>query len=135
MNYLLDTNHCIHFLKNEFGIGQRLFQVGFDSCALSELTILELLYGAAGSSPQYQAANFQRAKSLELFFADRILPIRPAFEAFAEQKARLRKTGRLISDFDLIIGCTALVHDLTLVTRNVREMNRIEGLRIENWVD
>lgn len=134
MNCLLDTNVCIHYLKNEFGLGNRLRQIGFEQCAISELTVLELLYGAAGSSPRHQAGNRQRVEILELLFTDRVFPIRPAFEAFAEQKARLRRTGRLISDFDLLIGCTALVHNLTLVTRNVREMERIEGLRLENWI-
>lgn len=74
-------------------------------------------------------------KLLEESFDDRILPIRLTFESFSIQKTYLRKLGTLISDFDLLIGCTALVQDLILVSRNVKEMQRIEGIKLENWID
>lgn len=54
---------------------------------------------------------------------------------FAMQKARLRKEGKLIDDFDLLIGCTAKVTQCTLVTENIKHLKRIENIRIENWID
>ena len=68
-------------------------------------------------------------------FNERILPIRPIFEVFAEQKTQLRKKGTPISDFDLLIGCTALPQNMILVSRNIKEIKRIEGLSYENWID
>lgn len=52
----------------------------------------------------------------------------------AKEKARLRSLGTMISDFDLLIGCTALEKDLIMVTENEREFHRIKNLKVENWV-
>ena len=49
-------------------------------------------------------------------------------------KVQLRKKGTMISDFDLLIGSTAIAHDLIMVTDNIKEFNRIKGIEIENWV-
>jgi tRNA(fMet)-specific endonuclease VapC len=54
---------------------------------------------------------------------ERILPIRPAFKHYAQNRARLRKLGTPISDFDLLIGSTAVAHDLTIVTDNASELS------------
>jgi tRNA(fMet)-specific endonuclease VapC len=40
----------------------------------------------------------------------------------------------MISDFDLLIGCTAVEKDLIMVTENVREFERISNIKIENWI-
>jgi len=40
----------------------------------------------------------------------------------------------MISDFDLLIGCTALEKDLIMVTENLKEFQRISGIKLENWV-
>jgi tRNA(fMet)-specific endonuclease VapC len=49
---------------------------------------------------------------------------------FAELRARLRQQGELIPDLDLIVGATALVHELTVLTLNVRHLGRIPGIHI-----
>ena len=133
--YLLDSNIYIHFLKNDIKVVDKLHEVDFINCYLSEITILELLYGVANSNSTKKDANKLKLKLLEESFDDRILPIRLTFESFSIQKTYLRKLGTPISDFDLLIGCTALVQDLTLVSRNVKEMQRIEGIKLENWID
>jgi tRNA(fMet)-specific endonuclease VapC len=51
-------------------------------------------------------------------------------EVFARTRADLRRSGQLIADLDLLIAATALHHDLTLLTRNVRHFARIPGLRL-----
>jgi predicted nucleic acid-binding protein len=54
----------------------------------------------------------------------------PVMETFARIRADLRRGGRLISDLDLLIAATAIHHDLTLITRNVRHFERIPALSI-----
>ncbi|MEQ8907152.1 hypothetical protein [Ekhidna sp.] len=49
-------------------------------------------------------------------------------------KSDLRKKGTLISDFDLLIGATALANEMIMVTENVGEFTRLENLKTENWV-
>jgi tRNA(fMet)-specific endonuclease VapC len=53
----------------------------------------------------------------------------------SDEKARLRRKGTIISDLDLFIGATAVFYDMTLVTRNIREFERMENLKLENWID
>jgi tRNA(fMet)-specific endonuclease VapC len=62
-----------------------------------------------------------------------ILPIFNCLDLYAKEKARLRKTGRLIDDFDLLIGCSAIKNGLILVTNNETHFERIKNIRIENW--
>ena len=54
-------------------------------------------------------------------------------EVLGQHKARLRREGNLVPDLDLMIGVTALHHNMTLVTNNTKHMSRIEGLKLENW--
>lgn len=133
--YLLDTNICIHFIKNEYGIVEKLDSVGFDNCFISELTIAEMLYGVANSAPAKQAANQQALIELRSAFDGHILSIADSFEYYAAEKTRLRRAGRPVDDFDLMIGCTALAHGLTLVSRNTRHFAGIANLSLENWID
>lgn len=54
-------------------------------------------------------------------------------ETFGDLKAKLEKAGKTIDDMDLLIGSTALSHNLILVTNNIKHLEKIEGLEIENW--
>lgn len=129
MKYLLDTDTCIFFLKNKFGIGKRVQEVGIDNCYLSEITIAELKFGAVKS------ANFKKhsneVQKLEILFS--ILPIYDSLDEYANERVRLQKQGNLIPNFDLLIGVTATVNNLILVTNNEKHMNRINNVQIENW--
>ena len=133
--YQLDTNICVHFLKNEHQIAQQIAAVGFHNCYVSELTTAELLFGVANSAPTRQAANRRAVEELRTTFADRMLLIGPGLEHYAQQKVLLRKMGRSVDDMDLLIGVTALAQGLTLVTRNTRHFADIAGLTLQNWVD
>ena len=53
----------------------------------------------------------------------------------SENQARLRKKGLPLDDFDLLIGAPAISNNLTLVTRNISDFERLKGIEIENWVD
>lgn len=61
------------------------------------------------------------------------LPVETVAAEYAEQKARLAKRGRLIAEFDLIIGVTGVSYGYTVVTDNVKHFERTEGIAIENW--
>lgn len=59
MKYLLDTNICIHFLRGKFNLLEKTQEVGIENCAISEITLAELVFGAENSS--------NPKKNLELF--------------------------------------------------------------------
>ena len=133
--YLLDTNICVHFLRGEHRLNERLAAIGLVQCFVSEITIAELLFGAANSAPAWQARQHQQVAEFRELFAEQVLSIAPALEIFADQKATLRRSGRPIDDFDILIGSPALAHGLILVTRNTRHFADISGLVQENWID
>lgn len=130
MKFLLDTNICIHFLRGNFGLIEKFEELGTENFAISEITFAELVFGAENS--------INPKKNLELIevFTDQIviLPIFGAIYLYGKEKARLRSKGLMISDFDLLIGCTAVDKDLIMVTENLKEFERISEIQLENWV-
>jgi len=130
MKYLLDSNICIHFLRGKYNIIEKLNEVGIDNCAISEITLAELVFGAEKSdNPK------KNHKLIEKFIGQlSILPIFDAIQTYVKEKAQLQSEGKMISDFDLLIGCTSIENDLIMVTENIKEFDRIKGIRIENWV-
>lgn len=130
MKYVLDTNICIHFLRGKYGLIEKFEQLGTESFAISEITLAELVFGAENSK------NPQKNLDLIEVFANQVvvLPIFSAIYLYGKEKARLRAIGLQISDFDLLIGCTAIEKDLIMVTENLKEFQRISGIRLENWV-
>jgi len=126
---LLDSNICVYILRGRKGMREQLQKVGWDNCCISEMTVAELLYGAECSSKIEK-----NKKEVLSFCADiEIIPIGLALSEYAHQKAILRKTGSLIDDLDLLIGSTAVAIDCIMVTENVKHLNRIENIQIENW--
>lgn len=131
MKYLLDTNICIHFFRGKFNLLEKIESIGIENCAISEITLAELVYGAEFSDDP--AKNHQIIE--EFTKQIQILPIFQAIYVYGQEKARLRKQGTLISDFDLLIGSTAIEHNLTMVTENMKDFTRINNIRLENWVN
>lgn len=130
MKYLLDSNICIHFFRGKYGILEKLNEVGIENCAISEITLAELVFGAEKSiNPK------KNHKIIEQFINQlTILPIFDAILNYGKEKVRLQSIGRMISDFDLLIGCTAIENKLIMVTENTKEFERIDKIKIENWV-
>lgn len=128
--FLLDTDTCIEFLKGKYKLDKKVRAVGTDACFISSLTLAELYFGAFNSSNQKRHLQ-QVARITELF---RIISTNSVERRFGMEKARLPKIGRLIPDFDLMIGSTAVEHDLVLVTNNVKHHERIDEIVIENWI-
>lgn len=128
--YLLDTNICIFLLKKQYGIAQQIEKVGVENCFISDITLAELYYGAANSGQKEK--KMIGVKAIEELFP--ALSIHEPLETFADIKTILNSKGLLIDDFDLLIGATALTHDLIMVTDNLKHFSRIPGIKIENWV-
>lgn len=127
--YLLDTNICAYFLNGKYNLETKIDEVGFENCFVSEITIAELKYGVAKSTQKEK-----NRKTLETFQAKfDILPLFPALDIYATEKARLKTKGKILDDFDLLIGSTAVFNNLTLVTKNVSDFDRLDGIVIEDW--
>ncbi|GHB68257.1 PIN domain-containing protein [Persicitalea jodogahamensis] len=134
-NYLLDTNICVHYLKGQYRLREKINQVGLSSCFLSEITIAELLYGVANSSDEHRTKNLEKVNQLHEAFEGRILLIGECFHEYASQKASLKKAGKVVGEFDLLIGSTAIIRDLTVVTRNTRDFINLKDIKLENWIE
>jgi len=129
--YLLDTNICIYFLKGLFNLDKEIEKAGLSNCYVSEITIAELKFGAENS--EHQEKN---RKTVDLFLSKfTIIPIFNSLDVYAKEKTRLRKKRLPLDDFDLLIGATAISNNLTLVTRNLTDFERLKGIDLENWVD
>jgi len=130
MKYLLDTNICVQYLRGQFNLAEKIQEVDLRNCAISEITLAELAFGAECSSEPKK--NFRViAKFSEQV---KILPIFNAINIYAREKAILRKKGTMISDFDILMGSTSTANELIMVTENVRDLQRISDIKIENWV-
>ena len=129
--YLLDTNASIRVLNGSSGpLIARLRSHAPSEIRLSSITRAELLYGARRS-----ARVAQNLRLLAAFFAPLVsLPFDDeCAEEYGALRASLAATGRPIGPNDLLIASTAVAHDLTLVTHNLREFSRIAGLKIKDW--
>lgn len=135
MSYLLDTNICIHLFRGDKGLLQKIETIGLNRCYLSEITILELMFGVENSAPTRRESNRENLNWLRTAFFGRILLIGNGFPEYARQKVNLKQTGRPIGEFDLLIGSAAIAHNLALVTRNTRDFANLSGIRLENWID
>jgi tRNA(fMet)-specific endonuclease VapC len=129
--YLLDSNICIFYIRGKYALNEKLKSVGgFDNCYISEITLAELKYGAEYSGRKEE--NIQLIN--ELIKEINILPVFDSFDIYAAEKARLRRLGTLVDDFDLLIASTAICNNLILVTDNVKHFERINSIKIENWI-
>lgn len=131
--YLLDTNICIFLLRGKYNVDKKMDEVGLENCYISEITVAELKYGAELGNRQ---GVVRRMQSLDEFIASvHVLPISETLDLFAKEKARLRLAGTPADDnFDLLIGCTAIVYDLVMVTENLQDFKNFSGIRLENWI-
>lgn len=135
MKYLLDTNICIHLFKGHPTLIDKIESIGLTSFFLSEITLAELMYGVENGAPTRRAENGKNLEWLNTAFPGRILLIGQCFPEYARQKTMLRRAGKPIGEFDLLIGSTAIVHGLTLITRNVKDFDKLGTIRWENWID
>jgi tRNA(fMet)-specific endonuclease VapC len=104
-------------------------EVGSRNCFISEITVAELKFGVTNSKSQKK----NKVVLDDFLSGIQILPIFPALDIYAKEKARLRQSGNIIDDFDLLIGATAIAFDLVMVTNNTDHFKRLKKLKLEDW--
>lgn len=130
--YLLDTNICIYIInRRPPGVFDYFEQCHAGEVAVSSITGSELSYGVARSS------SSRNQQALDKFLAPlEILPFdEAAMHEYGSLRAYLERQGQPIGALDMLIAAHALALEVTLVTNNVREFQRVPGLVIEDWVD
>lgn len=130
--YFLDTNICVYALHRRMpSVIARIKEANQGELVISTLVAAELAGGVMNS----QRVEPNR-RALEMFLAEMVvLPWgNSAIWFYAQHAARLRKAGKTIGTIDLLLGCQAVSEDAVLVTNNTREFERIDGLKLENWV-
>ena len=131
MKYMLDTDTCIYVInKRPQSVFDRFKQERVGDIGLSSIALSELHYGAEKSSnPGKNLA------ALDDFVTP--LEVLEYGEEEAEEYGRIRsyleRKGELIGSMDMLIAAHAKSLDVTLVTSNSREFNRVPGIRIETW--
>ena len=131
LRYLLDTNIISDLSRRPDGrVATRIADVGEDSICTSIIVAAELRYGAAKSDSKPLSERVEL-----LLSALEILPLEPpADHRYGEIRHHLTRRGTPIGPNDLLIAAHALAADLTLVTANIREFERVPCLRVENWL-
>lgn len=133
MSYMLDTNICIYAIKKKpEQVLYRLREAMQSGVCISSITLAELEYGMKHSSNPGK----NRQALLRFLAPFSILPFGPAaaFE-YGEIRAYLQERGTPVGPLDMLIAGHARAEELTLVTNNVREFERVPGLTIENWAE
>jgi len=133
MTYMLDTNTCVFLMKGEpISVRNRLEATGERRICLSSIVVSELWFGV------YNSRLIERNRqALECFLEpfEELAYGYGANRVYGRHRAALKKSGTPIGSLDLLIAAHALSEDVVLVTNNIREFSRIEGLRLEDWSD
>lgn len=131
MKYMLDTNICIFALKNRLpDLALQFMKHNADDICISSITYAELMYGAEKSH-----YSFRNRTAILLFLsAFTILPFDVAAATeYGKIRAALEKAGTPIGPMDMLIAAHAKSQQLTVVTNNTREFQRVEDLPLEDW--
>ncbi len=128
VSYLIDTDWIIdHFNKIE-KVTRKLEELAPQGLALSIVSLAELYEGI-----YYSRDPVLSEKTLKAFLAPDLVILgidEGICKTFGKERGRLRRQGRIIGDFDLLIASTCLYHDLTLLTNNARHFEAVEKLKI-----
>ena len=132
ITYLLDTNICIYIIKKKPTIVFEKFQsIIPGNIGISSITLAELQYGVSKSAfpDKNQNALQQFLIPLEIIDFDHSAAI-----YYGKLRSQLEKNGAPIGPLDMLIGAHAQSLKAVLITNNLKEFTRIEGLKVENWV-
>jgi tRNA(fMet)-specific endonuclease VapC len=128
----LDTNIITAFLKNDLRVVKSItnYLETFDKLTINVISYYEILRGLK------HLGSEEKLKRFEDFIEDNELVWirKETVEEAAEIYAYLKKAGTLIEDADILMASIAIVEDLTLVTNNPNHFERIQGLRLDNWL-
>lgn len=132
LRYMLDTNICIFTIKRKPEAVHEAFNRHHGQLCISTITLMELIYGAEKSSaPERNLAVIEG-------FAERLDVLSYGASAASHTgmiRAELAKAGTPIGPYDQMIAGHARSQGLTVVTNNLREFKRVQGLRLEDWTD
>lgn len=131
LKYMLDTNICIFTIKHKPQHVREAFKARHGQLCVSTVTLMELVYGAEKSSnPTRNLADVEGfAARLEVLKYDQ-----DAAAHTGQLRAELAKAGTPIGPYDHMIAGHARSQGLILATNNLREFDRVPGLRVEDWV-
>lgn len=116
-------------MNGKFNLENRFDDSFPENYFISEITLAELKFGVANSENKEK-----NAKALDKFLTGvQVLPIFHSLDLYASEKARLRKAGTPIDDFDLLIGVTSIFHGFVMVTNNTNHFDRLKGITLEDW--
>ncbi len=135
MNYMLDTNICIYIINNKpKSVIEKFLSLNQnDMVFLSSITIAELFYGLEKSKSQKKEQNRDALIKFLTPFEIVDYDENSAIE-YGKIRAKLEKKGKVIGANDILIASQAKDLGYILVTNNVKEFERVDGLVIENWV-
>ena len=130
--YMLDTNICVYIIKKKPQIVlDQLRRYKEKGLSISTITLAELEFGNENSL-------YKEKNKIALMEFLTIITIKNFDEKAAKEfgviKKYLKDRNEIIGPYDMLIGAHAKTSNLTLVTNNVKEFNRIPDLKIENWV-
>ena len=127
MKYLLDTSVIISYLRSDQAVIDDLRSRREEGLAVNAVTVGELYEGVFLLASPSRSSEAEQI--LVEFLAEiSILVVDEAIgRVFGQERAKLRRAGTLMGDLDLFIGCTALYHDLTLLTSD-RDFERMDNL-------
>ena len=131
LRYMLDTNFCVRVLRDRpEGVRDR-FNTDADGLCISTIILTELLHGAAKSArPDHHRREVERfAARLEVLPFDAA-----AADHAADIRATLERAGQIIGGYDLLIAGHARSQGLMVITGNLSEFGRVNGLRCEDWL-
>ncbi len=129
---MLDTNICIYIIKHKpESVYRRLMKIRPEDVCISSITYSELSYGVEKSE---QKDRNRLALTLMLSNNEILEFDTAAAEEFGNIRARLEKSGTPIGSLDMLIAAHAKASGCTLVTNNLKEFSRVEGLKVESWV-
>lgn len=127
---MLDTNLCIRVIRDRPKGLQERFNEATPGLCISVATVAELFYGAEKSAKpvegRRQVMDFAGRIDVLDFDAD-------AAAHYGEIRAALERQGQAIGPYDLMIAGHARSRGLVVVTGNLWEFNRVDGLRCEDW--
>ncbi len=133
MKYLLDSNVCVDYLTGRFPqVGRRIQNLIPEDLCLSSIVVAELRYGADKSAKVRRNHELLNVLTGEIPYRDFDIA---AAALYGKLRASLEKKGKPIGPNDMLIAAHALSLGLVLVTDNVSEFARVEGLKLENWRD
>lgn len=134
--YLLDTNILIDFMNEVPSVVEHILQVGTHRCCISVISLHELYFGAylaREKKEEYYRRELEKINTLLEYFT--VLDLGTKGEDYARIKYVLRKKGKPVDEFDMVIAGHALSMGMTIVTDNVKHFENMPDVKVENWME